>query len=293
MSALHAASGRQRPTRAVGAGARAGFERAAELVAWPRNPADAWRKGFLAGTFDAAGSGGEVLRIGIADDVTLHWIRSCTDAFGLATDLERRASNGLPVVRLRGGLRERLRFSHLVDPAIRRRLDIDGMALESDGRTRLVSIEPLERMLRMYDITTGTGDFVANGVVSHNCFARPTHTYLGFDAGRDFEREIVVKVNAPEVVRAELRRPSWRGEHVALVFCPACSGSLCSRLRVPRTGGRSFCPDSIRCCCLAARPDGLLETGGATARRGGVLDGPRRVLRARTAVRRLPSVPAA
>ncbi len=48
------------------------------------------------------------------------------------------------------------------------------------------------------------------------CFARPTHTYLGFDAGRDFEREIVVKVNAPEVLRVELARPAWRGEHVAL-----------------------------------------------------------------------------
>jgi DNA repair photolyase len=48
------------------------------------------------------------------------------------------------------------------------------------------------------------------------CFARPTHTYLDFDAGRDFEREIVVKVNAPELLRAELARPSWQGEHVAL-----------------------------------------------------------------------------
>src|ERR1700760_4340581 len=48
------------------------------------------------------------------------------------------------------------------------------------------------------------------------CFARPTHKYLDFDAGRDFEREIVVKVNAPELLRAELARPSWGGEHVAL-----------------------------------------------------------------------------
>ncbi len=48
------------------------------------------------------------------------------------------------------------------------------------------------------------------------CFARPTHTYLNFDAGRDFEREIVVKVNAPERLRVELARPSWRGEHIAL-----------------------------------------------------------------------------
>jgi DNA repair photolyase len=48
------------------------------------------------------------------------------------------------------------------------------------------------------------------------CFARPTHKYLDFDAGRDFEREIVVKVNAPERLRVELARPSWRGEHIAL-----------------------------------------------------------------------------
>lgn len=48
------------------------------------------------------------------------------------------------------------------------------------------------------------------------CFARPTHTYLDFNAGEDFEREIVVKVNAPELLRAELSKASWRGEHVAL-----------------------------------------------------------------------------
>jgi DNA repair photolyase len=48
------------------------------------------------------------------------------------------------------------------------------------------------------------------------CFARPTHRYLDFDAGRDFEREIVVKVNVPEVARAELMRPSWKRDHVAL-----------------------------------------------------------------------------
>jgi DNA repair photolyase len=48
------------------------------------------------------------------------------------------------------------------------------------------------------------------------CFARPTHTYLDFNAAEDFEREIVVKVNAPERLRADLARPSWQGEHVAL-----------------------------------------------------------------------------
>jgi DNA repair photolyase len=48
------------------------------------------------------------------------------------------------------------------------------------------------------------------------CFARRTHVYLDMDAGRDFEREIVVKVNVPELLRAELARPSWKRELVAL-----------------------------------------------------------------------------
>ena len=48
------------------------------------------------------------------------------------------------------------------------------------------------------------------------CFARPTHEYLDMNAGRDFEKEIVVKVNVPEVLRAELARPSWGGAAIAL-----------------------------------------------------------------------------
>src|ERR1700742_4646898 len=53
----------------------------------------------------------------------------------------------------------------------------------------------------------------------HACgfyLARPTHKYLDFNAGRDFEKEIVVKVNAPEVLRTELAKRSWKREHVAL-----------------------------------------------------------------------------
>ncbi|GGH42045.1 Rv2578c family radical SAM protein [Microbacterium album] len=48
------------------------------------------------------------------------------------------------------------------------------------------------------------------------CFARGTHEYLELDAGRDFDSQIVVKVNVDEVLRRELARPSWRREHVAL-----------------------------------------------------------------------------
>lgn len=48
------------------------------------------------------------------------------------------------------------------------------------------------------------------------CFARGSHRYLDFDAGRDFDTQIVVKVNVAEVLDHELAQPTWRREHVAL-----------------------------------------------------------------------------
>ena len=50
----------------------------------------------------------------------------------------------------------------------------------------------------------------------HYCFARPTHEYLDLNMGEDFERKLVVKVNAVERLRAELRSPRWRGDHIAM-----------------------------------------------------------------------------
>lgn len=48
------------------------------------------------------------------------------------------------------------------------------------------------------------------------CFARPSHEYLGLGIGEDFERKIVVKVNAVERVRAEVRSSRWAGDPVAM-----------------------------------------------------------------------------
>ncbi|WP_269858768.1 radical SAM protein [Streptomyces sp. RPT161] len=48
------------------------------------------------------------------------------------------------------------------------------------------------------------------------CFARNTHSYLDLDTGHDFDSQIVVKVNAPELLRRELAAPRWNGEHIAM-----------------------------------------------------------------------------
>jgi DNA repair photolyase len=50
------------------------------------------------------------------------------------------------------------------------------------------------------------------------CFSRPTHEYLGYGAGTDFERKIVAKLRAPELLRKELMRPSWKGDEIVFSF---------------------------------------------------------------------------
>jgi DNA repair photolyase len=208
-----------RPMEAIVAQSRASFERVGELIAWPDDdlPSDSWFKGFLAGIFDAEGSTGPILRIYNSDPDIVWWVKRSLQrfAFDIAMD---RPSDGSQVwaVRVLGGLRERMRFYALVGSAITRKRTIDGVALKSDADLRVVDVRSLGVTIPMFDITTGTGDFIADGVVSHNCFARGTHTYLGLDSGQDFDQRIVVKANAVERLKAELHPSRWRGELVAL-----------------------------------------------------------------------------
>ena len=213
---FHAASATGRRMRAIRTQSRATVESIENLVAWPGRETKDWAKGFLAGIFDAEGSCSGVVRISNTDRELIDCLTWCLRQFRFAYVVEDPGrTNGIRCVRLVGGLSERLRFFHTVDPAITRKRDMEGTALKSPAKLGVVSIESLG-FERLYDITTGTGDFIANGVVSHNCFARPTHTYLDFNAREDFEKQIVVKVNAPELVRTETRRPSWKRELVAL-----------------------------------------------------------------------------
>src|SRR4051794_5486097 len=98
----------------------------------------------------------------------------------------------------------------------RRRGGGDLVGTEVTTAAAIASVRAVGAALPMYDITTGTGDFIANGVISHNCFARGTHEWLELDSGNDFNSQIVVKTNLVDVLRRELARPSWKREHVAL-----------------------------------------------------------------------------
>jgi DNA repair photolyase len=66
------------------------------------------------------------------------------------------------------------------------------------------------------------------------CFARPYHEYLGFSAGLDFETKIVVKENAPELLRAELSRKKWVPQPVAMSATSDCYQPVERRLELTR-----------------------------------------------------------
>ena len=206
------AVGAHREMKAIRTAGRGSFERIYLLIAWPAAPSRSWSAGFLAGIFDAEGSfSNGILRIGNTNVQIMDWISRCLREFGFgfaAEGLVGERAKPMKVVRLLGGLREHLRFFHLFDPAISRKLNIEGRAVKSEAPLRIRSIEPVGTM-RLYDITTGTGDFIANGVISHNCYARPSHAYLGLSAGLDFETKLFYKKDAGKVLEEELAKPGY------------------------------------------------------------------------------------
>ncbi|HEU4334665.1 MAG TPA: radical SAM protein, partial [Candidatus Eisenbacteria bacterium] len=66
------------------------------------------------------------------------------------------------------------------------------------------------------------------------CYARPTHEYLGFSAGLDFETRIMVKQDAPALLRKELESPAWKPQVVVLSGVTDCYQPAERRLRLTR-----------------------------------------------------------
>lgn len=108
-----------------------------------------------------------------------------------------------------------------------------------EGAECAFQAHPLEAVERadsgdVVDITTSTGTFFAAGFATHNCFARPTHEYLGFSAGLDFETKIMVKAEAPTLLRKELSSPRWKPRPLGLSGVTDCYQPIEKKLRLTR-----------------------------------------------------------
>ncbi len=235
-------SERYRPVQAIRAQARHNVERVRDLIAWPSSPQSAarsWHAGFLAGIFDVEGSYGDgMLRISNTGPEIIGWIGEALRALAFRYCIEHADSTvtkPTDVVRVLGGLPEHLRFFHCVDPAIGRKRDISGQPVRSSAQLSVIAVQPLGRAMRLYDITTGTEDFIANGVVSHNCYARPSHAYMDLSPGIDFETKIFYKADAARRLEEELARPSYVPKQITLGANTDPYQPLERKLRVTRS----------------------------------------------------------
>ena len=85
------------------------------------------------------------------------------------------------------------------------------------------------------------------------CFARKTHEYLNLGTGADFDSKIIVKTNAARLLRAELAKPSWRGEPIAMGTNVDCYQRAEGRYRLM--------PGIISALAQAANPFSILTKG--------------------------------
>ena len=90
------------------------------------------------------------------------------------------------------------------------------------------------------------------------CYARPTHQYLGFGAGTDFERRIVVKRNAAALLRQRLARASWRGEHLVFSGVTDCYQPLEASYGLTRA--------CLEVCAEFRQPVGIITKGALVER---------------------------
>ena len=143
-----------------------------------------YRRGLLAAFFDVQGASGTSLRFAGVDEAAQGRVLRAAAQLGFRLEVEPRRQ-GAHALRLAGTWAERIRFLSTVRPAARRKLAALGSLMHL-APERVVRVEPAGER-EVVDIQTSTGTFFAAGLATHNCYARPTHEYLGFSAGLDFE----------------------------------------------------------------------------------------------------------
>lgn len=150
---------------------KSAYERIYKLIEYKSS--NEFLRGFVSGIYDAEGSNSNCcIRICNTDNKIMDMLTKGLSLFGFTYthDVDKHMPSGkiLKTVRLTGTMSDRVRFTTTFNTAIRPRLD--GLSVRQYDTLKIVSIKELG-IMTLYDITTTTENFFANGVVSHNCFA--------------------------------------------------------------------------------------------------------------------------
>jgi len=157
-------------------------------------------RGFAAGIFDAEGTGGSdssTIRFLNTDSFLLKFTRKSLKNFGfhIVDDKPSKITN-CKTIRIRGDLEQYIRFFQTMNPAIKRKIVLEGKQVKRSFKVK--EIIDLHEVREMYDITTGTGTFIANGLVSHNCYARFIKRFTNHH--EPWGQFLDVKINAQELI---------------------------------------------------------------------------------------------
>lgn len=160
---------------------RASVDAITGLIGW--GDSREYARGFAAGLYDAEGSfsSQQTIRITNSDPAILAHLEASLSVSGLgfAYDTPKEGPNTIiQTLRLTGGRDESVRFFQWADPVIARKRSLSGSCLNKNAH--VAAIHDLNREEMMYDIETSSGNFIANGMASHNCYA-PAATRRAFE----------------------------------------------------------------------------------------------------------------
>lgn len=157
-------------TRIVRTQVRETVERLESMVDTP-NPSEEYMIGFLSGFYDADGGCYEnAVRFFNKDDGVLGRVFDYLSKFGFSVTFEK--NDYCNSLLLLGGQSEKLRLFSIIRPKVSHKANVFNVGL-GNGFATVVSVTPLDGKRDVYDIQTGTENFVANGLVSHNCYIVP------------------------------------------------------------------------------------------------------------------------
>ena len=193
---------------AIRASSKDAYERIKELITIEDDIE--FRRGFVAGFYDAEGSAGQTIRISNTDKSLLDLFVRSIDEHGFRYCYERtKVRDGqkkMYSVRVGSRLRERLRFVKVFNPSMRALRDITGIAVNAfDEEIKVLSIRRLGEEMEMIDISTTTENFIANGMVSHNCYNK--HSMASGVLGAEevsLKKSLVDEATAFEIFKKEL-----------------------------------------------------------------------------------------
>lgn len=157
-----------------------------------------FQRGFLAGFFDADGSGSDG-RLSIYGQDPVRRSRLVRYATNLGFTLrEYKANDIYRGVRLVGGVSEAMRFVATMQPALMRKAGVNGVTMQYDP-CKILGIEPGPTM-DVIDIQTSTGTFFASGIATHNCFQKKDGCGAKFkDGDKSIEGQSVGQIENPDL----------------------------------------------------------------------------------------------